>query len=152
MALEILGDSLRVLIASGLMIAGLLAVSIWIRNKTIRITYLRIVVQVTSLVAVFSSLLILAEWPSLVVAAIIFSTIFAGRFFCGWICPFGLYMDFITLVRKSLKINQRRLSERVNRGLHPGRKVAGGAVHPVHLCPLSSGQGAGGGSFLFFES
>src|SRR4030067_3826535 len=132
MALEILGDTLRVLIASGLMVAGLLAISIWIRNKTIRITYLRIVVQVTSLVAVFSSLLILAEWPSLVLGAIIFATIFAGRFFCGWICPFGLYMDFITLVRKSLKIGQRRVSGRINRFLHRLRYVIVAAVLGFH--------------------
>src|SRR4030066_1210123 len=133
MALEILGDTLRVLIASGLMVAGLLAISIWIRNKTIRITYLRVVVQVTSLVAVFSSLLLLAEWPSLVLGAIIFATIFAGRFFCGWICPFGLYMDFITLVRKGLKIRYWNLSERSNRALHKFRYGLAGFVFLIPL-------------------
>ena len=152
MALEILGDTLRIVVAAGLMIAGLLAISIWIRNKTIRITYLRAVVQVTSLVAVFSSLLLLAEWPSLVLAAIIFATIFAGRFFCGWICPFGLYMDFITLVRKSVKIGCRNLSERVNRSLHRLRYILVAAVLALPFFfgnPLDPETWR---SFLFFES
>ena len=157
MTAEILGDGLRVLIAFGLMVAGLLAILIWLRNKTIRITCLRVVVQITSLIAIFSSLLLLAEWPSVVLGVIIFATIFAGRFFCGWICPFGLYMDFITFVRRSLKINQRRLSERVNRFLHKLRYILVAMVLALPFLldnPFSTGTWFNTEtwrSFLFFE-
>jgi polyferredoxin len=45
-------------------------------------------------------------------------TIFLGRFFCGWICPFGLYMDLTTLLRKALKIRYRNLPKKLNKSLH----------------------------------
>jgi len=46
-----------------------------------------------------------------------------GRFFCGWICPFGFYMDLITRARKVLKIRHRNLSEGLNDGLRQLRYV-----------------------------
>jgi len=44
-----------------------------------------------------------------------------GRFLCGWICPFGLYMDLLTRLRKALKIRHWTLSDRVNEGLRQAR-------------------------------
>ncbi|MCK5628790.1 4Fe-4S binding protein, partial [Candidatus Bathyarchaeota archaeon] len=40
------------------------------------------------------------------------------RFFCGWICPFGIYLDVITRVRKALKIRHRLFSEGFNEKFH----------------------------------
>jgi len=137
MALEILGSLLEVTVIAGLMIAGLLAVVIWIRNKTVRITYLRTVVQITSLVAIFASLPLLALWPSLVIAIVVFITIFFGRFFCGWICPFGLYMDIITFVRKAMKISYRNLPKRLNEALH---KLRYAIVAIILLLPFFLGS------------
>jgi len=51
------------------------------------------------------------------------ATLFIGRFFCGWICPFGLYVDLITLLRRTLRVRHRILSERLNRSLHKLRYV-----------------------------
>jgi polyferredoxin len=136
MALEIVGDVLQWVIASGLVLAGILIILIWKKDKTKRITYLRFFIQIASLFAIFSSLLILAEWPSLVIGVIVGATIVFGRFFCGWICPFGLYMDFITLLRKGFKIRYWNLSERTNRALH---KLRYGLAGFVFLIPLFYG-------------
>jgi polyferredoxin len=37
-----------------------------------------------------------------------------GRFFCGWLCPFGLYMDLLTHVRKLFSRRHLTLSEKTN--------------------------------------
>jgi ferredoxin len=51
--------------------------------------------------------------------AIVFGSILAlslvlGRFFCGWLCPFGLYMDLLTRLRKALRRKHLNLSEKSN--------------------------------------
>jgi ferredoxin-type protein NapH len=53
----------------------------------------------------------------------IFMSIVLGRVFCGWICPFGLYMDLLIRLRKFLKIRHRKVSERFNEGLRQLRYV-----------------------------
>jgi polyferredoxin len=118
MVMEIIAELLRLTIAVGLIIAGILGIAIWIRDPTRRISYLRFFIQAASVITVFLTLPLLALWPSVVLGAIVFVTIFFGRFFCGWICPFGLYMDLITQVRKSFKIRYRNLSEKLNKQLH----------------------------------
>jgi ferredoxin-type protein NapH len=40
-----------------------------------------------------------------------------GRFFCGWLCPFGLYMDVITRVRAFFRVKHLNLSDRTNSAL-----------------------------------
>jgi polyferredoxin len=45
-------------------------------------------------------------------------TLVLGRFFCGWFCPFGLYMDVLTLIRKALKIRYRIIPDKLNKVLH----------------------------------
>ncbi len=46
------------------------------------------------------------------------AAVLLGRFWCGWICPFGLYMDLMTRLRKVLKIKHRNLSPTTNTKLH----------------------------------
>jgi polyferredoxin len=59
----------------------------------------------------------------LLLLAIFGATLFLGKFFCGWICPFGLYMDLITLFRRAFKVRYRALSERLNMALHKLRYI-----------------------------
>src|SRR3990170_6458411 len=117
MTMEPVGDLLRVVMAAGLVLAGVLVILIWKKDKTARVSYLRGLIQIASVITIFLTLPISAQWPSLVLGVIVVTTIVLGRFFCGWICPLGLYMDFITLLRKSSKIRYRNLSERVNKYL-----------------------------------
>lgn len=104
------------------MLAGLLIITIWIRDETRKISYLRTFVQVASLIAIFY-IFSLTLWLSVVLTVIFAATIVLGRFFCGWICPFGLYMDLISQVRKSLRIGYWNLPERLNKILHSLRFV-----------------------------
>ncbi len=54
----------------------------------------------------------------LAVAAIIF-----GRAFCGWLCPFGLYQDLLTRIRKSLRSRHLSFSDKTNAKLGQSRYV-----------------------------
>ena len=51
------------------------------------------------------------------------ATLVLGKFFCGWICPFGLYMDLITLLRRAFRVRHWALSERLNMVLHKLRYI-----------------------------
>ena len=53
MALEIIGDLLRLLVLGGLGVAGIIAVLIWKKNLSTRVTFLRLVIQVISFAAIF---------------------------------------------------------------------------------------------------
>jgi ferredoxin len=46
-----------------------------------------------------------------------------GRFFCGWLCPFGLYMDVLTRTRKALRLRHFRFSEKTNTALGQSRYI-----------------------------
>ena len=50
-------------------------------------------------------------------------TIFLGRFFCGWLCPFGFIMDLESLVRKAAKTRYRIIPDKLNVALHKSRYV-----------------------------
>jgi ferredoxin-type protein NapH len=149
MVTEIIAEILRLIIAVGLIIAGILGITIWIRDPTRKISYLRFYVQAVSVIAIFLALPLLAQWPSVVLGVIVFVTIIFGRFFCGWICPFGLYMDFITQVRKSFKIGYWNLSEKLNSHLHKLRYLIVVTVLtlPFFLGPLDINTWI---SFVFF--
>jgi polyferredoxin len=54
----------------------------------------------------------------IVVGLIMLMAVVFGRFVCGWICPFGLYMDLLTRLRKFLKIKHKDLSESFNERFH----------------------------------
>jgi ferredoxin-type protein NapH len=40
------------------------------------------------------------EKLAIVVGLLVVMSLALGRFFCGWLCPFGLYMDILTRLRK----------------------------------------------------
>ncbi|MCX8153627.1 MAG: 4Fe-4S binding protein, partial [Candidatus Bathyarchaeota archaeon] len=41
---------------------------------------------------------------AVVLGALFVLSLLLGKFFCGWICPFGLYMDLLSRARKALRI------------------------------------------------
>lgn len=63
------------------------------------------------------------ERLSIAFGLVLLMSIMLGRFFCGWICPFGLYMDILSRLRKSLRISHRNLSEETNRALRQFRYI-----------------------------
>lgn len=117
MVWEIVGDLLRIMVLAGLGIAGVIAILLWKKNLATRVTYLRLIIQAVSFAVIFY---IFSYQISLLYVLIIIltMTIVLGRFYCGWICPFGLYMDLLTLLRRALKIRYRILSDKLNRSLH----------------------------------
>jgi ferredoxin-type protein NapH len=54
---------------------------------------------------------------------VIVMSIVLGRFFCGWLCPFGLYMDLMIRVRKVFGKRHLSFSEKTNTGLRQARYV-----------------------------
>lgn len=198
---ETLAEILRGTVTIGLVLAGLLAILIWIKDKSTRISYLRVFVQVVFTVLIFIGLVIgpfglpqvppvgnaprdvliggsgfltrvpdgisipvlacyypsgrtvtCALWQiqayifpfwdpgagftfdvsyintgvqrlAVVFSVIIVMSIVLGRFFCGWICPFGLYMDLMTRLRKIFKKRYLKLSDRANTGLRQLRYI-----------------------------
>jgi polyferredoxin len=115
--MELVGVILRWIIGSSLVIAGLLAIHLWVKSKTRRISLLRVLIQLVSLFAIYY-ILSNVFWPLGILILILGSTLFLGRFFCGWICPFGLYMDLVTIFRKTIKVRYLSLPEKFNRFLN----------------------------------
>lgn len=122
MASELTSELFKLIIFAGLTVAGILVILEWKKGLTSKITYLRLFVQGVSEVAIFM-LISYYLWLGIVLAVLFFMTLFVGRFFCGWICPFGFYMDLITLLRKGLKKRYINLPERLNLNLHRLRYV-----------------------------
>ena len=122
MVMEFLGESLKLTVLAGLAIAGILVILIWKKNLATKVTYLRFVIQVVSLAAIFY-LFTYPVWQLLVLVVILIMPIVLGRFFCGWLCPFALYMDAITLIRKAFKVRYRNLPDKLNKFLHNFRYV-----------------------------
>src|SRR3990170_3482503 len=118
MAMELLGDTLRLTVLTGLGIAGVLAVLMWLKNLTRRVTYLRFIVGAVSLAAIFYMFTFAGLWMLLLLSVILIMTFVLGRLFCGWLCPFGLYMDLIAQIRKAVKVRYRNFPEKLNRALH----------------------------------
>jgi ferredoxin-type protein NapH len=119
---EIIGDILKITVLAGLGVAGILAILIWKRNLTTRVTYIRLVIQAVSFAALFY--VFTYTFPLLYVLIIIFAiTIVLGRLYCGWLCPFGFVMDLVVMLRKALKIRYRMLPEKLNKTLHQLRYV-----------------------------
>jgi polyferredoxin len=51
---------------------------------------------------------------AIVLALVLIMSIILGRFFCGWLCPFGLYMDLLSRIRKAFKKRHLVFSEKTN--------------------------------------
>ena len=127
-------SSILLLTIIGLLVAvGALAILIRIRNQTRRISILRVFIQIAATIAIFAALLtwpfsfsptlagvtqMIAERIAIVLLLIAALTAVFGRFFCGWLCPFALYMDLITRLRKLFKIPYWNLPDKINNYLH----------------------------------
>ena len=196
---EIITEILRLTIIAGIILAGILAILIWVKDQTKKISYLRLFIQIAFVPMIFLGLIIgpfgLPQFPpignaprdvlvgtnilgapfpdglsvpvlacyypsgrtvtcaiwqiqgyifpfwntgggwgvfytttglerlAIVFGLVIVMAIVLGRFFCGWICPFGLYMDLMIRLRKTFKKRYWKLSERVNIGLRQLRYV-----------------------------
>jgi polyferredoxin len=117
MVWAIVGEILKLMVLAGLGLAGVLVILLWMRDLTRKVTYLRLFIQIVSLVAIYY-LYTYPIWLVVVLGTILVMTLVIGRFFCGWLCPFGFYLDLITLLRKAFKIRYRNLPEKLNRALH----------------------------------
>jgi len=120
--MQIVGDLLRLTVLAGIGVAGILAILIWKKNMAMRVTFLRFVIQAVSFAAIFY--IFTYTIPLLYVLIILLvMTLFIGRFFCGWLCPFALIMDLESLLRKALKVRHRIIPDKLNRDLHKFRYV-----------------------------
>jgi ferredoxin-type protein NapH len=59
----------------------------------------------------------------IVLGLVVAASIILGRFFCGWLCPFGLYMDVLTRIRKASRLRHLHFSARTNTGLAQSRYI-----------------------------
>jgi polyferredoxin len=124
---------LLTIIAGGLVSAGILAILIWVRTLNRKLSILRLFVQIVATVAIFVTLLFLPLPWNPILSGLVFSialrltaifiliigsTLIIGRFFCGWLCPFTLYMDLLTRLRKALRIPYLNLPEKLNNDLN----------------------------------
>jgi polyferredoxin len=108
------------------------------KDKTRRVSFLRVLIQLLSFAVIFY-LSIVAVWKGLLLGIIIVATFFLGRSFCGWACPFGLYMDVITFFRKLLRIRHWSLPEKLNKSLHKLRYVIALIILTIVLAPFLMG-------------
>ncbi|HDQ07035.1 MAG TPA: 4Fe-4S binding protein [Candidatus Bathyarchaeota archaeon] len=122
MVMELLAEALKLTALAALALAGILVILIWKKKRTTKVTYLRFFVQAVSFVAIFY-LFMYPVRPLFILAIILIMPLVLGRFFCGWICPLGLYMDVLTLIRKTLKIRYRNFPDKLNKFLHNFRYV-----------------------------
>jgi ferredoxin-type protein NapH len=82
------------------------------------------------------------ERLAVVLGAVILAAVVLGRFWCGWICPFGLYQDVITRLRKALKIKYRTFSDRFNEKFHQLSYVILAVI--IILCVIFAAQAIAG--------
>lgn len=59
----------------------------------------------------------------IVVGLVMIASIILGRFFCGWLCPFGLYMDALTRIRKTTRLRYLNFSEKTNAAIGQSRYI-----------------------------
>ena len=119
---EFLAELLKLTALTAITIAAILIVLIWKKNRTTKMTYIRYIIQLLSLASIFYLFTYIVS-PLLLVAVILLMPIILGRFFCGWVCPFGLVMDALTIIRKTLKIPYVNLPDKFNKLLHNFRYV-----------------------------
>jgi len=122
MIMELVAELLKLTTLAALAMAGILVILIWKKNRTTKVTYLKFFVQAVSFVAIFY-LFTYSVRALLILAVILIMPLVLGRFFCGWLCPFGFYMDILTVIRKRLKIRYRNIPDKFNKFLHNFRYV-----------------------------
>ena len=122
MSTELAAELLKLTAIAGLAIAAILTIMIWKKGRTSKVTYIKFVIQVLSLVGTFY-LFSYTIRPLYIALVILLMPIILGRFFCGWLCPYGLVMDVITVIRKAAKIRYRIIPDRLNKMLHNLRYV-----------------------------
>ena len=61
------------------------------------------------------------EKIGIVLGLVAVASIVLGRVFCGWLCPFGLYQDVLTRVRKAAKKRHLSFSDKTNAMLGQSR-------------------------------
>lgn len=94
----------------------------WLKDKTKRFSIIRVSIQLLFLMLIFY-VSIVGVWKGILLLIIFFATVFLGRLFCGWVCPMGLYMDIMTLLRRLLRISHWSLPESLNGVLHKTRYI-----------------------------
>lgn len=55
---------------------------------------------------------------AIVFGVIIIAAVVLGRVWCGWVCPFGLYIDLMARLRKTLRIKRRLISDKLAQRVH----------------------------------
>ncbi len=119
---NIIGDLLRLTALGGIGLAGIVAILIWKKNLASRVTFVRFVIQAVSFAAIFY--IFTYTIPLLYVVIVLLAmTLFIGKFFCGWLCPFALLMDIESVVRKAFKKRYRIISDKLSKSLHQLRYV-----------------------------
>jgi ferredoxin len=63
------------------------------------------------------------EKLAVVFGLVVIASIVLGRFFCGWLCPFGLYMDLMARIRKLFTKRHLNFSEKTNTALRQFRYI-----------------------------
>ncbi len=63
------------------------------------------------------------EKLAIVFGFLIVFSLLLGRFFCGWLCPFGLFMDVLTRLRKVFRGRHLSFSEKTNTALGQSRYI-----------------------------
>ncbi len=63
------------------------------------------------------------EKIGIVIGSVAASAILLGRSFCGWLCPFGLYQDVLTRIRKATRFKHFRFSAKTNTALSQSRYI-----------------------------
>ncbi len=124
----------------------------WIKDKTKRISIVRTIIQLLFLFLIFY-VSIVAVWKGLLLAIIIGATLLLGRFFCGWVCPLGLYMDTMTLLRRLLRISHWSLPRKLNETLHKTRYLIALAILLIVLSgfPLGTYSWLDAGNFVWLR-
>jgi polyferredoxin len=64
------------------------------------------------------------EKIAMVIALLISASVIFGKAVCGWICPFGLYMDILTRTRKTFRFRHSHISDKSNTKIAQLRYVA----------------------------
>jgi ferredoxin len=63
------------------------------------------------------------EKIGIVIALLIIASVILGRLFCGWLCPFGLYMDLLTRIRKTSRLRHLHFSKKTNAAIAQSRYI-----------------------------